>query len=275
VDGGYCLGDHRGPGHCLGCGACAGEEQRRAITHHQIRHAEHRPYVPSPTVQLQEVMAHKRRLQPTYLLVRLDSWLADVVPEFLNGFVFKVILTGCPELVDNLLSVRESLFTVRPNDRCFPSVSGETVFGLKAWDVEALERALETKFFGENAASGVQVLGPAIGFKPGEFARLHMDVHLPADFFPEPRARLEQYLRGAYVRYSLRREDTHYRFDLPPKTLKKKILFAGSFGAQEDDRGFSASLDVGPKFDLMAFLGTFGGEGLPRHAEVRVSQIEW
>jgi radical SAM superfamily enzyme YgiQ (UPF0313 family) len=270
-DGGYCLGDHEQSGRCLGCGACVDEGQRRAITHHQIRWPERVPYV----TLLRETVARKRRLGLTYFLVRLDPWLAGVVPEFLNGFVFKSILTGCPDLVDNLLSVRESLFTVRPNDRRFPSVSGETVFALKAWDSKALERALETGFFEKNPVSGVEILGPAPGFTPGEFAMLHLEVHLPAGPFSKPRVRLEQYLRGAYVRYSLRREDGGYRFDLPPKALKKKILFGGSFETREGDPGFSASLDVGPKFDLGAFLRMFDGQGLAQRAQVQVSDVAW
>jgi hypothetical protein len=58
------------------------------------------------------------------------------------------------------------------------------------------------------------------------FTQLHLDVHLSADFFPEPRARLEEYLRGAYLRYSLRREGGCYRMVAAgitapqPETLK-------------------------------------------------------
>jgi hypothetical protein len=141
---------------------------------------------------------------------------------------------------------------------------------MKAWDVEAL---LETVFFPKPLVSGFEIIGPAEGFTPGAFTRLHLDVHLPADIFPEPQARLEQYLRGAYLRYSLRREGARYRFDLPRKALKKKILFDGFLETQES--GFLASLDVGHKFDLGAFLQTFGGENLSRHARARVSGIRW
>jgi len=274
TDGGYCLGSHGQPGRCLGCGACRDEEQRRAITHHQIQQPERGRYM----AQLREVMARKRRLQPVYFLLCLDPLLAGVLPAFLNAFVFKEILVRYPELVDNLLAVRESLFTLRPNARRFPSVSGETVFALKAWDVEALARTLaeETRFSGKNLVSGfqaIQIVGPVEGFTPGTFTRLHLDVRLPGDVFPDPRSRLEQYLRSAYLRYSLRREGTRYRFDLPRKALKKKILFSGFLETREKD--FFASLDVGPKFDLMAFLQTFGGENLFRHARVRVSGIQW
>jgi len=277
TDSGYCLGSREGPGRCLGCGACLDEEQRRKITHHQIHQPERGLYM----AQLQEVMTRKRRLQPVYFLLRLDPLLAGVLPEFLNAFVFKEILARHPELVDNLLSVRESLFTMRPNNRRFPTMSGETVFAMKAWDIKALEtrfcRRLPKNLVSDSRL--VHVIAPAEGFTPGVFTRLHLDVHLPADFFPEPRVRLEQYLRGAYVRYSLRREGSRYRFDLPHKALKKKILFDGFFEPYEDKNrdgdGFFASLDVGPKFDLMAFLQTFGGENRFRHARARVSGIEW
>ena len=273
TDGGYCLGDREQPGHCLGCGACLDEEQRRAITYHQIHQPERGPYM----AQLREMMARKRRLQPAYFLLRLDPLLAGVLPGFINAFVFKQILARYPELVDNLLAVRESLFTLRPNDRRFPTMGGETVFALKAWDGEPLE----TRFcrrLPKNLVSGFEIIGPAEGFTPGVFTRLHLDVHLPGGFFPEPRARLEQYLRSVYLRYSLRREETRYRFDLPRKALKKKILFDGFFETYEDEEGgdgFFASLDVGPKFDLMAFLRTFSQGNLFRHARVQVSGIRW
>jgi ferredoxin len=266
-DSGYCLGNREQLGHCLGCGACVDEEQRQAITHHQIRQPDAERYM----TQLREVMARKRQLQPAYLLLRLAPSLAGTLPEFLNAFVFREILTRYPELIDNLLSMRESLFTVRPNAERFPLMSGESVFALKAWDVEALEHILAEPQ--ERVGTEVQIVGPAEGFTSGAFTQLHLDMHLPDEFFPEPRARLEQYLRASYLPFSLRREDGRYRFDLPRKALKKKILFAGFFETRPD--GFFASLDVGPKFSLTAFLQTFGEENLSRHAQARVSAIEW
>ena len=272
-DDGYCLGSQDAPGRCLGCGACIDESQRRAITDHQIN----RPNAGSYLGQLREVVTHKRQLRPLYYTLRLESWLAGVEPALLNASVFKELLARYPDLTDNLLSVRESLFTVKPYDRQFPGASGETVFALKAWDAEALQRALvDAK---ARAGRGFEILSPMQGFtpgefRPGEFRRLHLDLHLPGEFFPQPRARLEAYLRGAYVPYSLRREDEHrLAFDLPAKALKKKVLFGGLIESR--DGGFLASLDVGPKFDLAALLGEFPGKNLHLHARVSISKIEW
>ncbi len=286
VDGGYCLGSEDQSGRCLGCGACVDPEERRAITHHTIR----QPDPPRYMAQLRGMMDRKRHLEDAYYRLRVSATVTGVLPAFLNAFVFREILIRYPELVRNLLSVRESLFTAPPNEGRFPMVSGETVFALKAWDAQALEEVLGTAFSGAGDGTAttpgrrpVRILGPAPGFEPGTFARLHLEVHLPGDPFPEPQARLEEYLRAAYLRYSLRREDTNagearYRFDIPHKALKKKILFDGFFETRAEE--FFASLEVGPKFDLMSFLQTFDGargdgERVFRHARVRVSGIEW
>jgi hypothetical protein len=281
-DSGYCLGDSdpstppldllRGrlragqPGRCLGCGACADEEQRRAITHHRV-HQPDGDYL----AQLREVVARKRQHQPLYVRLRTESWLAGVEPAFLNALVFRQLLARHPELIENLLSARESLFTVKPNDRRFPGVSGETVFAFKAWDAEALQHTLAD--WRERTGTGFEVVGPAEGFTPGEFDRLHLDLCLPGEFFPEPRKRLEEYLRGTYLPYSLRREGEKLVFDLPAKALKKKVLIGGTIEEREDT--FLASLEVSVKFDLGAFLWTFGEGDLSHYAQARVSAIQW
>jgi hypothetical protein len=224
-------------------------------------------------------MAGKRRLEPAYYLARLAPWLAGTRPEFINALVFRGLLGRYPDLEDNLLSVRESLFTKRPMDRRFPAVSGETVFGLRAWDVEPLELELAAGAREGTGDLGFELVGPVEEFTPGAFAKLHLDVHLPARFFPEPRARLEAYLRNAYLPYSLRREGERLRFELARKALKKKVLFSGfiePYGVGDDDEeGLFLSLDVGPKFDLGAFLEMFDRRHLALHARASVSRIEW
>jgi hypothetical protein len=126
---------------------------------------------------------------------------------------------------------------------------------------------------------GFEVLGPAEDFVPGAFTRLQIEIHLPASHFPEPRRHLETYLRDAYLPYSLRREEplqageARYLFDVPSKGLRKKILFGGAF--EIGTCGIDAWLEVGPGFDLLALLESFGGRGLYRQARVYVAGIRW
>jgi hypothetical protein len=267
ADSGYCLGSPSQEGRCLGCDACADGEQRRAITHHKIHQPERSEYLS----QLSVVMKRKRELRPGYARVRLAPWLAGLQPAFLNAFVFRELLARWPEMVDNLFSVRESLFSIKPNDRRFPNVSGETVFGLKARDAQSLWRALADK--ASLTEERCTILGPAEGFVPGKFSRLHLNLSLPADFFPSPRARLEEYLRSAYLPYSLRREGDGYRFDLPKKALKKRLVYQGYI--EERESGFTASLDVGARFDLSVLIAPIGPPGLARQIRARVSAVEW
>ena len=266
-DTGYCLGGRDGHGRCLGCGACLDQEERQTIMRHRLQAPEGDSYI----ARLQETMSRKHRLQPVYCRIRLGPLVEGVAPAFLNAFVFREILARYPELTDNLLSVRESLFTHPLNDRRFPTMSGETVCALKAWDAASLEHALAEPRW--QAGDHVRVIQLAEGFVPGTFTRLHLDLHLPAEHFSEPRRTLEHYLRDAYLPYSLRREGNRYRFDVPNKGLKKKVVLGGWFEASEE--GFDASLDIGPRFDLMAFLAGFGEYGLFRYTKASVSDIEW
>lgn len=248
LDPGYCLGDAAGPGRCQGCGACPDEEHRRAILHHRIRVPDLGPYL----AELRDVVGRKRRLRPLYYRLRTDAALSSVHPAYLNAFVFQRILARAPELTENLLSVREALFTVPPNDRRFPTLGGETVFALRAWDADALRAALSAlSALGE----GVEVLGPVEDFTPGTFAKAHLMLSLPVPL-PTARAALEGYLRGAYVPFSLRREGEGYGIEVPPRGLKKKVLFGGRLEGQEERT--VVVLEVGPKFDLLTLLGTAG-----------------
>jgi len=250
LDRGYCLGDAAGPGRCQGCGACPDEEHRQAILHHRIRVPDLGPYL----AQLREVVGRKRRLRPVYYRIRTDASLSGVHPAFLNALVFRQLLACAPELTDNLLSVREALFTVPPNDRCFPTLGGETVFALRAWDADALRSALASL---SELGDGVEVLGPVEDFTPGAFAKAHLALFLPLPL-PAARAALEEYLRGAYVPFSLRREGEGYAVDVPARGVKKKVVFGGRLEVSPEGTAFM--LEVGPKFDLLALWRAVGGD---------------
>ena len=280
VDGGYCLGTQDGRGRCLGCSACVDGEQRATIT--QTRSP--LPDADATLSRLREVVARKQQLQPIYHVLRFDGLEAGLHPQALNALVFQAILDRCPALIDNLLAVRESLFTTAPGKRPkgskrgrYPAMGGESVFALTAWDAAALQHALLE--IGNVDSDRFGTVGPAEGFTPGTFTSCRLELHLPEVHFAQSRRHLEQYLHDAYVPYSLRRETppTHggsrYRFEVPQKGQKKKVLLGGSFETSE--AGLDASLDVGPRFDLLAFLERFGPSYHVPYATLRASHIRW
>ena len=61
------------------------------------------------------------------------------------------------------------------------------------------------------------------------------------------------------------------------KGLKKKVLFGGYFETDDiaDPQHLVAGLDIGPKFDLFAFLEQFGAAHRLPYADLSVSQIQW
>ncbi|MBC7227183.1 MAG: radical SAM protein [Thermoflexales bacterium] len=264
LDPGYCLGDASGPGQCRGCGACPDEEHRQAILHHRIRVPDLGPYL----AELRDVVSGKRRLRPIYYRLRTDAALSGVHPAFLNSFVFRQILASAPELTENLLSVREALFTVPPNSGRFPTLGGETVFALRAWDADALRMALAAR---SALGEGIEVLGPVEDFNPGTFTKAHLVLSLPLPL-PAARAALEGYLRGAYVPFSLRRDGDGYGVEVPPRGLKKKVLFGGRLEGQEERTVIV--LEVGPKLDLLALLRLAGCDLRAGECRVEVRSVE-
>jgi hypothetical protein len=275
VDDGYCLGNVDGDGRCLGCEACTENAQREAITRHRVALPDAGPYL----ARLREIVTRKRRLAPVYYCLRLETQVSGVRPAFRDTLAFRAILARYPELTEDLLAVREALFAAQGRwprgGGGFPTMGGESVYALYAWDAEALRRVLSApRGAGE---TGFAILGPAEGFTPeGGFARLHLDLHLPTAHYPQGRQMIETYLRDAYVPYSLRREAPHaegarrYAFDVSSKGLKKRVLFGGTFEASE--AGLDAELEVGPRLDLLALLG---GPERVCYARIEVSEIRW
>ena len=160
------------------------------------------------------------------------------------------------------------------------------MFALYAWDVDALLQTLrqacspgEPGEPGEARETRLEVLRVADAFTPGVFTRLRLRLYLPAAVFETPRRHLEQYLAEAYVPYSLRREEvstagaTRYRFDIPAKGLKKKVLLGGHF--EIDEAGFEVCLEVGPRFDLLALLERFGVANPAHYAKLGCADIRW
>jgi hypothetical protein len=279
LDRGYCLGRHDAQGRCLGCGACLDDAQRQAITHHQA----HLPPRSAYMAALREVIERKRHLEPLYYVLRLDELPTGVWPALLNALALRRMLDRYPQLIDNLIDVQERLFSVTPPSKGrrgikrgrFPTMSGESVFALYAWEADALQAALSAS---TAEARPFDVVRPASGFRPGMFEQVHLELYLPAVQFEHPRQLLERYLEEAYVPYSLRRQETRtkgarrYRFDVPEKGLKKKVVFGGHF--EQGPEGLRAELEIGHRFDLLTLLEPASVELIP-YVQAHISQIRW
>ena len=262
VDRGYCLGRDGATGACLGCDACLSPEQREAI----VTHTMHEPQQANYAQRLPALMRAKWRLSPVYARVRVPAFVAHTDPAWLNAWVFRYLLQTYPALAPNLLRVEEMLFTHHALRDQFPLPAGELIFALEAWDVD--EVLWELAAPPEADAHGTHLIGIEESFTPGEFAQAHLLLELPMAHFPKAGQRLRRYLQEQYVANNVRREGEAYHFVLPEKALKKRWLFGGQYIVENDQ--FVAQLEVGPKFDLMGYLRSFGAPGRGREARVYI-----
>jgi radical SAM superfamily enzyme YgiQ (UPF0313 family) len=275
VDEGYCLGEVGNsptgagePGRCLTCGACTTPEERAAILRHQMRHPGS-----GYLKELETTMRTKWRTQPVYARFRLPPIVSHAEPAWINAFVMRSLLAAHPELVSNLLSAQESLFTIKANASRYTGLYGKTVVALKAWDLPALGRALQPgEIFPGGAREDIRFEGFLDAFEPGSFDRARLHISLDADHFPDAGRALRAYLQDQYVPVNLRGIDNGYRFDVPAKARKKRVLFEGHFAEREDR--IEIDVVVSPKFDLVDYLSSFTEPGRYREAQVEVVTLE-
>ncbi|MGC9394787.1 MAG: radical SAM protein [Anaerolineae bacterium] len=268
-DEGYCLGSA-----CLACGACTDAAQRAAITGHTMQQ-------PGGVYlrELEDVMRTKWRLKPVYARFWLPPEVAGRDPAWLNAWMMQALLARYPDLLDNLLSVEESLFTTKDNRRRYANLHGETVFALKAWDTARLIEILDSEISPPRLPSREDsrtvyrppFLGWADAFATGMFTRMELALTLPTMYFPDAGSQLRTFLHAAYAPVNLRREGEGYAFDVPEKALKKKLLFEGEF--DQDENTFAARLVVGPKFELLDYLRSFPEPERWREASVEVKML--
>lgn len=259
LDAGYCLG-----GACLGCGTCATPTDRKRQTRHRLQGPTERDGLK----KFGMLMETKARLKPRYGRFQLAPELAGTTPEWLNACVLRELLAALPDQTENLLNVRESLFTVGENAMRWPAFSGETLFALKAWDLPLLLAALGAG--PREITPGIRWLGGVEKFEPGVFRSVDMELQLPMKFFPDAENAFQTWLKTRRVAFSLRRTERSLRLQLDPK--KKSFLSAADLEPQAD--GMLCHLTAGPAFDPGDFFATLGGVALARQAGVCIRRVE-
>jgi radical SAM superfamily enzyme YgiQ (UPF0313 family) len=259
-DDGFCLG-----GDCLACGACATTTERKRQTGHHLQKPSDRDWLKKFTA----LMDAKAKLRPFYGRFGLAPELAGATPEWLNAFVLRELLAAQPDQAENLLSVREILFTAGDNAARWPVFSGETIFALKAWDAEQLLAALAGY-----SSEKVRWLGqefPSLGKDSTPvFQALEIELQLPTEFFPDAENVFQRWLKERRIAFSLRRTEHGLSLQLDPK--KKTFLTKAELERHEGETRLN--LTAGPAFDLAGFIAAFGDPNLARRADVVIHRIE-
>jgi radical SAM superfamily enzyme YgiQ (UPF0313 family) len=240
-DNGYCLG-----GKCAACGACSSPEETRRI----VRHPRAQRISEADIEDVARVESSKRRLPLVYRVVTLPESCAGLSPATLNAELMRQLLSRHPDLVDNLLSVEEVLFSFGENEDRFQIPCGQTVAAFRAWDQKALRRALSDAepLIGDEAPEG---------FQSGVFSKASCLLHTAL----APRVAAEsgsKWLKDLHLAHTMCKAGEGWRLDLAPAALKKKMLYSCSL--QPVEGGTCITLEFSSKLPLKAWSLT-----LPRH----------
>jgi radical SAM superfamily enzyme YgiQ (UPF0313 family) len=218
---------------------------------------------PEAPSAMAELMRRKARLKPGFAVLEVPREAAGGSPEWLDAWMLARLLARNPALVENLLSVRETLFAGEgPHDR-FPPWFGRSVFALTAWDPEALAATLGEADGSLRSAEGRRVLAA-----PPAAAATRLRVLLPERFFPQAGERLLRYLAAEHAPATARRAGDELRLEPGARALKRKVLQSGMVRQAGD--GVTLELTVGPRFRLRRYLEQFPEPEAWRRALVEV-----
>ncbi len=248
-DAGYCLGTTEHPGKCLGCNACADARQKRGLTHRQVSRG-----VPRAAIEdARKTASLKARIRPVNVIVRFPPQFAGVAPAWLNAFVFRRLISLLPDQSDNVISVKEQLFTVGDNMERFGIHGGETVLAIHAWDRDVLLKSLSEAL--SETGSDLAFLSVIEGFVPGIFRHASADITVRADSPGSAAGQLAAFARKANLSMGLRRDGATYKLEVHGNAAKRSHLIGGSYS--EAGGVFMAHLEIGPKFHLRNLLASF------------------
>jgi hypothetical protein len=169
---------------------------------------------------LAELVSRKHRLKPLIAKARLPREAAGMGARWAGAWLLRETLQRHPEQAENILAVTESLVEALGVMGAELPWFGQTLVSVTAWDTGALTDALSDP------------AGPLAVWKTAEGSdavrRMRVRLELPADLFPEPAARLAEFLRDRHAPVTLKRSQGVERFIVPEKSLKKQMLLDGS-----------------------------------------------
>jgi Radical SAM proteins, N-terminal/Radical SAM superfamily len=236
-DNGYCLGSK-----CSACGACSTSDETRRI----VRHSRAQRITETDIEAIASSESSKRRLPLLYRIVTLPESSAGLQPATLSAVLMRELLSRHPDLMENLLSVEEELFSFGENEDRFQIPCGKTVVAFRAWDRKALQRAL---------ADAAPLIGGEVpeGFQPGVFSKASCLLHTSLT----PRVAAEsgsKWLKDLHLAHTLCKAGEGWKLDLAPAALKKKMLYTCSL--QPIEGGTCITLEFSSKLQLRDWIST-------------------
>jgi hypothetical protein len=217
-----------------------------------------------PARRLGELMRKKHRLKPLYAMARIPREAAAMGARWREAWLMRRLLETFPDQMDNVLAVAETLIEGSGVLGQETPWFGQTVVALTAWDTGSLDRLM--------AGTGGLFGPPAPAHLPGVFRTLRVTLDLPGDGFPDAPGSLATFLKDRYAPATLTGSGGTWRFSIPEKSVKKRMLLSGIFTTTAE--GTRAELLIGPKLMLGEWLQSFGERGIPRRALAEITAVD-
>ncbi|HET6487765.1 MAG TPA: radical SAM protein [Spirochaetia bacterium] len=224
-----------------------------------------------PSIEALQGLIHaKRRLQPLRVVARVPREAAGMGREWTDAWLCRRLLELHPELLDNVLCVRESLIASLPSFGERTPWFGESIAEVMAWDPEALARVLGAAVGGFHELTEAEAL-----------EKLRLRVSLPASGAKDAPSGLAAFLRDHHGPVTLRRKGDSVELMASAKAIQKRLLLAGtawrttaaSNALEEAGDLWVLELVIGTRFPLAEWLAVCCGPGADRTALVEVLSI--
>jgi hypothetical protein len=196
---------------------------------------------------LDELMGRKRRLKPVYVAARLPRETAGMGAPWIDAWLMREYLARHPDEADNVLSVSVPFAAGTAMGADDLPWFGQTVAAVIAWDTSRLS---------------------STDFDPEAAKSIRVRVELPADLFADPAQRLADFLRDAHAPVTVSRSGDTASFAVGEKSLKKKMLLAGT--CRTSRGGAVIELTIGSRPFLREWLESFGDTRSARRAVVQI-----
>jgi radical SAM superfamily enzyme YgiQ (UPF0313 family) len=222
---------------------------------------------------LAAVMEKKKQNGTLYARIWLPRSVAGACPEWLNAWMMREMLATHPCLVDNLLTIRESIFYHDSNRERWRCWFGKTVIAIRGLELSSIKKVLEDTVATPGSGPATLTIEdfPEL-FQPGRFQWSQLVVCKPRASFSQAMDQFSDYLRSEHIPATVVRSGSGYNLVIAAKYWKKGIVFSGS--VIESGDGWEAELIVGPKFDLSGLLKALAGRTQEAQLSVEIREVQ-
>jgi hypothetical protein len=261
---------------CLGCGACAGEDER-AMARGLASGAQSSRNSPRAFAQeISSLLREKDRARPLIFGVEVPEGLSGAHPALLGAELLKGLCRALPEALDAVLEVKEIVFS--SYEAAFGPWWGLSYAAAYCLEPEALRDVLSRNTEALAARGfclldGPEAEGLARSIEAGSLPSLRYsgECTMPKALFSEPAKALSAWLAENHLPATMRRAGSGAVFDLSPKALKKKTLFSASI--KDAGEAWLFRFEADGRYSPKPFLERAGESGAWRLASTRIGAI--